>query len=463
MHQNSYEEDNDDGEGGYYADGAYVAVPDVRTSITSRRQITTGIDARTDEDCGVNLDADPQEAYYISLLRRFTALSTSFKFPRQPPPSLPLSYSAPYTADDGIFFSSLNTGEIIHSVRKWRWVLLHRQPTMALMSRLPQRSVINGFTALESVLQRGALRKEGGDQLGAWAWGLLAKCRVVGQMGSEEVSVLRGLGKRAWWLLREIRAGIKDGSREDEDDEDEDDNEGEDEEEEKKETEEENEHEAEDEVEDGEVVEMEEGELASETEDQVLNGHGHDQNYNEEDAEKSNNIKLPFSSTNVPSTSTSTNHNISHVTATAAHTIAISSSGNTDPTNPPLKSSAPSHNHNHNHNHNHHPPTPPKSFMSSPHESFDTEKETALRNAQQRLLERISPPEPVSASASASASAFGDKVDREQSAVEREKREREREEREMRSTAMLDMILTIVGEKFGQRDLLIGRGFWEEG
>ena len=28
------------------------------------------------------------------------------------------------------------------------------------------------------------------------------------------------------------------------------------------------------------------------------------------------------------------------------------------------------------------------------------------------------------------------------------------------ATAMLDMILTIVGEGYGQRDLLVGRGFW---
>ena len=44
-------------------------------------------------------------------------------------------------------------------------------------------------------------------KLGAWAWGLLGRCRDVGEMDSEDVGVLRGLGKKASALSRRLRAG----------------------------------------------------------------------------------------------------------------------------------------------------------------------------------------------------------------------------------------------------------------
>lgn len=42
-------------------------------------------------------------------------------------------------------------------------------------------------------------------RIGAWAWGLLGKCREVGQLGSEEVSEIRELGKRAATILARMR------------------------------------------------------------------------------------------------------------------------------------------------------------------------------------------------------------------------------------------------------------------
>jgi len=78
---------------------------------------------------------------------------------------------------------------------------------MQLMNHLPQESVIAGLGILGEVLTRTNLKSRKGKFAGAWAWGLLARCREVGQMGSEEVGVLRDLGKQAVWLLRRIRAG----------------------------------------------------------------------------------------------------------------------------------------------------------------------------------------------------------------------------------------------------------------
>lgn len=53
----------------------------------------------------------------------------------------------------------------------------------------------------------GNLKGVKGKHLGAWAWGLLGRCREVGCMGSEEVGVLRRVGKRAVYVLRRIAAG----------------------------------------------------------------------------------------------------------------------------------------------------------------------------------------------------------------------------------------------------------------
>ena len=76
---------------------------------------------------------------------------------------------------------------------------------MVLLSQLLQDTVMRGLNVLEALLTASNLKK--GKRLGAWAWGLLARCRPVGEMGSEEVGILRSLGKRAVWMLRGIVAG----------------------------------------------------------------------------------------------------------------------------------------------------------------------------------------------------------------------------------------------------------------
>lgn len=78
---------------------------------------------------------------------------------------------------------------------------------MALLAQVPQEMVIHGLKNLESTLTSNNMRTGKGKNIGAWVWGLLARCRDVGQMASEEVGVLRDLGKMAVWLLRRIAAG----------------------------------------------------------------------------------------------------------------------------------------------------------------------------------------------------------------------------------------------------------------
>lgn len=102
---------------------------------------------------------------------------------------------------------------------------------MAVLVRLTQESVIWGLDVLESLLTLANLRRKRGKYVEAWTWGLLGKCREVGQMSSEEVGVVRNLGKRAVWLIRRIRAGDVTGGTIDELDVNTEEEEGEEEEE----------------------------------------------------------------------------------------------------------------------------------------------------------------------------------------------------------------------------------------
>ena len=72
---------------------------------------------------------------------------------------------------------------------------------------------MRGLRVLESVLTVKNLGMEG-NGVGAWAWGLLGRCRGRGEMGSEDVGVLRDVGKRAVWVLRGLRGGRREGAAE---------------------------------------------------------------------------------------------------------------------------------------------------------------------------------------------------------------------------------------------------------
>ena len=192
---------------GYYSNGAYTATP--LPPSNPSQAYTNG---------GQQEDQDPQEAYYASLCARFTGLTEMLQ---SPPPR-----AAPDNTD-------------VHYLdwrrpRMWRAKILKTAPTMVLLAQLTQESVICGLEVLESLLTLANLKGRRGKNVGAWAWGLLGRCREVGQMGSEEVGVLRNLGKQSVWLLRRISAGEVIGEAIDETDEevgeeDEEDGEGEEE------------------------------------------------------------------------------------------------------------------------------------------------------------------------------------------------------------------------------------------
>ena len=169
---------------GWYADGAYTAAP---VDPAAREQEKDG-------------DLDPQEAYYHALLARFDNLRTTLAASPPPPPPPP-----PRADSDGL---TLITRALLSNAtfRTWRNTLLKSAPTPRILCSLPQESIIQGVEVLEAVLTLPNLRGEREKRIGAWTWGLLGRCRDVGEMDSEDVSILRGFGKKASALLRRMRA-----------------------------------------------------------------------------------------------------------------------------------------------------------------------------------------------------------------------------------------------------------------
>ncbi|KAL8722079.1 MAG: hypothetical protein Q9225_001366 [Loekoesia sp. 1 TL-2023] len=168
----------------YYDDGAYVAIPS--SSIPPHTAVNE------------TQDLDPQETYYASLLDQFHTLSSFLRSPSSAP-------SAPSP-------STITTAATLNAAprKKWRTSLLYTPPTTSLLAQLSQDAVIDGIAALERFLDWRMLER--GESVGAWAWGLLARCREVGMMGSEEVGVIRELGKKAKGMVRELMAGLGRGA-----------------------------------------------------------------------------------------------------------------------------------------------------------------------------------------------------------------------------------------------------------
>ena len=152
---------------GYYSDGAYTATPLPHSKHSQAH--TNG---------GQQGDKDPQEAYYTSLCARFTELTEMLK-------SLP-----PRVVPDNTDIYYLEW----RNFRPWREEMMNTAPRMVLLTQLTQEGVVCGLGALSSLLTLARLRGAKGKNIGAWGWGLLGRCREVGQMGSEDVGVVRNLG-----------------------------------------------------------------------------------------------------------------------------------------------------------------------------------------------------------------------------------------------------------------------------
>ncbi|MCJ1469946.1 hypothetical protein MMC07_008590 [Pseudocyphellaria aurata] len=338
-----------DHEQGYYADGAYTAVPNA----------TRGPSGDEDEE-------DPQEAYYASLCSRFSKLSATLQCP---PPIL--TKPAVAAAEQALPFNPSSSAQ-------WRRSILNTQPRMLLLNQLGQADVVSGLAVLETMLTPGNLVKR--RSIGAWAWGLLAKCRDVGQMGSEEVGVLRDLGKKARGIFRGIMAGIED---------------------------------------DGE---MEEGE------DETNDGDRHE---SEDDHDAEAEREDPAS--NELATS-------DHEDSESLHSIEDTQILDYDGAKISIEISPPS----------------------------SSESSDPLAAARQRLLDSLKPSSSDAHGSEtivdqgASHHGIEEKTQHDTADDDGDQRDTGDNDSRLRTRATLDMIITIVGEFYGQRDLLDGRLLWGE-
>ena len=171
-----HSEELNDKEGGYYADGAYTAAPNI--------------------DSLVSPDPDPpdaQDSYYQSLSARFKLLHATLKC--NPP------LSAIEALDSSTLISLPPDTESAQS--QWRFHLQSSDPLMVQLACMDSESVLEVVKILTGTMAQ-IVRSRSRDKalrFGAWVWSVLGRCRDRTELGSEEIAVLRELGKRAVQLL----------------------------------------------------------------------------------------------------------------------------------------------------------------------------------------------------------------------------------------------------------------------
>lgn len=179
------------GNEGWYSDGAYTGLP------SEAHGYDAGVDGLEDGE-EEDEDVDAQEAYYNALLARFAGFREALARPPPPGSHPPEMHGSRIEMSKAVDPRAKQP--------KWSHVLRHVPPTTQFLASLSQEDVVRGLKRVESLLTRKNLvgSVEGGN-LAVWSWGLLGRCRDVGQMGSEDVSTLRDLGKTALWVGRKMR------------------------------------------------------------------------------------------------------------------------------------------------------------------------------------------------------------------------------------------------------------------
>lgn len=143
------------------------------------------------------LQSDAQASYYASLRERFLQLRSTLR--RSPPAS------AVAALDDDHPISLPRGSKAARS--EWRRLLLAVDPQTVQLACMDMQSVLGVLSIMGRLMSENV---KSGDaarvrRIGAWAWGLLARCRDVGQLSSEEVGEIRDLGKRAAKILRKMK------------------------------------------------------------------------------------------------------------------------------------------------------------------------------------------------------------------------------------------------------------------
>jgi hypothetical protein len=156
---------------GYYEDGAYIAAqafPDSSDII--------------DEEA----DIDPQLAYFDSILARYESLKG---YLQQTPPTNAVKN---LDEDHPTHVAALNP----YMAKWWIYKLKTCEPLPAQIASMNKKSVFRliGLLTQGTLLKRGREIEVGVSQ---WAWALLARLPDRGELNSEEIGIIRELGKKA--------------------------------------------------------------------------------------------------------------------------------------------------------------------------------------------------------------------------------------------------------------------------
>ncbi|KAI9669535.1 MAG: hypothetical protein M1817_004654 [Caeruleum heppii] len=169
---------------GYYHDGAYTAAPaDPRLAVKTEKHIPSS--------------QDPQVVYYESLLLHFRLLHANL---RCPPPSAvvqSLSNTHPTTISP------------VRGRRQCRRLLAETDPVSAQLALMHQSTVLSLLHMLACEGEYLSRKRPISERTGRWIWALLGRLEEYGCLRSEEVGVLRELGKSAVRVLAGLRWGNK--------------------------------------------------------------------------------------------------------------------------------------------------------------------------------------------------------------------------------------------------------------
>ena len=197
--ENGYEDEDkdEDLEGGFFQDGAFIAAPQ------------SGLNLVTPKDA----PPDAQEAYYRSLISRFRHLRS---YLQQEPP---LSAIESLTSDYPISLPP----DSKKAKQQWRFLLQGQDPQTTQIACMDMETILEIVKLLRNLLAVTvrSRSREKINRVGLWTWSIMGKCNEAGQLGSEEISELRELGKRAVGLLVGIRdqSGKDYGHQDDEEEE----------------------------------------------------------------------------------------------------------------------------------------------------------------------------------------------------------------------------------------------------
>lgn len=172
---------------GFYEDEAYIApAEDVDENKAAHSP------SKIDE-----LYPDTQRSYNNLLRHRFLLLRSTL---RCSPPA-----GAINTLDNDHPISLPRKAGSAH--KTWRRLLVIVEPRMVQLASMDMDSVLEVLEILARMMS-DVVRGDDTQRvrrIGAWAWGLLGKCREVGQLSTREVGVVRNLGKRAATILRKVQ------------------------------------------------------------------------------------------------------------------------------------------------------------------------------------------------------------------------------------------------------------------